>query len=30
MEDTMFMVDSAVHPSAVDKMSTRDSWEVGG
>ena len=23
-------VDSAVHPSEVDKMSTRDFWELGG
>ena len=30
MEDTMSMVDSALHPSVVDKMSTRDSWELGG
>ena len=28
MEDTMYMVDS-VFPPAVDKMSTRDSWEPG-
>ena len=29
MEDTMYMVDSVFPPSAVDKMSTRDSWEPG-